>query len=67
MLAVLDGGEDRRDGVLDRAGHLEQHVDVRLVATSIGSSVTAGAPGLDGAGERRGRVADRRVVLAASA
>ena len=44
VLAVLDRGEHRGDGVLDRARHVEQHVDVRALATSIASSVTAGRP-----------------------
>ena len=61
VLAVLDRGEHRAGGLLDRAGHLEQHVDMRARRHQHRVLGDRAAAGLDGAGERGRAVADRRV------
>ena len=64
VLAVLDAGEHRAGGLLDRAGHLEQHVDMRARRHQHRILGDRAPPRLDGAGECGRAVADRRVLLA---
>ena len=64
VLAVLDGGDDRGDRLLDGAGDLEDDVDVRAGRDQHRVLGDRRAAGLDGAGERGRAVADDGVVLA---
>ena len=63
VLAVLDRGEHQRGGLLDGAGHLEEDVDMGAGRDQHRIGGHRRMAGLDGARQRRGLVADHRVVL----
>ena len=63
-LPCVDRGEHRGQRLLDRAGHLDHHVDMRAGRDQQRILGHRRQAGFDGAGERGGRVADHRAVLA---